>query len=83
MAEVKSLFGGPTGEKQVNDNVVFVIEDLLQRAKAGEIIGITAAYIDEDGTAAYSFGGLTHGYGILGAMSRMVYEINRNNCEDA
>ena len=39
-SNVKSFNGGPIGEKVVDQDVVDNLQDLINRAKAGELIGV-------------------------------------------
>ena len=52
---VESLFGGPTGEREVSSACVEGLEYLLERARNGEVIGFAASYLNADGTAYYRF----------------------------
>lgn len=59
-AKVVSLFGGcvtPSEEAKANAIVVEVLEDYLQRAKAGELIGIVIAGRNKDNLGEYIYGG--------------------------
>lgn len=39
-AEVKHIFGGPTGQREVNALAVHEAEALLEAVNAGEVIGL-------------------------------------------
>lgn len=65
---VVALHGGPTYQRKVVDGVVETLEDLLERARSGEIICLTAVYTYYDGLAAYTSSGLVGGYSQLGAL---------------
>jgi glycine/D-amino acid oxidase-like deaminating enzyme len=41
---------------------------LLERAEAGEVIGIAVAAVNAKGSASYSVGGMIGAYGLLGAL---------------
>lgn len=70
MAEdrVVSLFGGPTGERKVNALCVEGLEELLMRARAGEIVGIACAALHSDGLSSCQTSGLMGGYSLVGAL---------------
>lgn len=80
MSEVVSLTGGLTHQREVVPNCVSVLEDLLERARAGEIVGVAVAGLYYDATAAYWVGGRVGGYGMIGALEMIradLVEINR------
>lgn len=59
-AKVVSLFGGcvtPSEEVRANGIVIEVLEDYLQRAKAGELIGVAIAARTKDNLGEYIYGG--------------------------
>lgn len=65
---VSHIFGGPTGERDVNYRVVSLLEDLLERAHSGEIVGVSVCALSFDGCGSYWLGGKVGGYSMLGAM---------------
>lgn len=80
MSEVVSLTGGLTHQREVVPGCVSVLEDLLERARAGEIVGVAVAGLRYDATAAYRVGGRVGGYGMIGALEMIradLVEINR------
>lgn len=66
--DVESLFGGPTGEREVSSACVEGLEYLLERARNGEVIGFAASFLHADGTANYCACGHVGGYSMLGAL---------------
>ncbi len=68
MTNVISPWGVPTGEKQVFQHAVQVLRDMLEKAEAGEVIGVAVCALHHDGLAAYHIGGRVGGYSLLGAM---------------
>jgi hypothetical protein len=64
---VRSMFGGPPMVKEPNAETIDALEELLQMAMAGEIIGVAFVYHFFDGTAAWSHGGQIGSYSGLGA----------------
>lgn len=71
MSNIISLKGGPLppAPEPVPD-VILALEDLLEEAVAGRLIGIACAALDNAGRASRVHGGYT-GYGIIGALSIM------------
>lgn len=68
MSNVKSLYGGPTGMPERNDQTIEVLRDLLAKAEAGEVIGAVVAVLYHDGLAGFQIGGMIGGYSLLGAV---------------
>jgi hypothetical protein len=74
---VRSMFGGPSTTRESNAAAVEVLEDALERARSGEIVGVGIVMADHDGRACFSLGGLIGGYADLGAaytMARAIQE---------
>lgn len=67
-----------TGDKDVTE----ILRDLLVKAEAGEIIGISAAYVHRDLTAAWSRGGSLGSFSIIGAVECMKYELVKIATDD-
>lgn len=65
---VRSLFGGATGQREPNENAISTLEELLEMARAGEIIGIAVAGLCHDGCGMYRLAGRVGGYSMLGAV---------------
>ena len=57
-----------------NENTVAVLEELLEKAKSGEIVGVCAAILYHDKLAGYRIGGFIGGYAMLGALNVMHQE---------
>lgn len=72
---VVSLFGGPTGERQVSAACVETLEELLVRARSGEIIGVACACLHHDRLGSYLVGGMIGDYALLGALDCAKSEI--------
>lgn len=66
--KVTSLFGGPTGERTVNEIAVAALEELLEKARSGEIVGIAVAALHYDGCGSFQLAGRVGGYSMLGAL---------------
>jgi hypothetical protein len=67
MADVVGLFGKADLGSPV-PSCVAALKDLLERADAGEVIGIAVAAVNAKGSASYSVGGMIGAYGLLGAL---------------
>ena len=68
MSNVKSLYGGPTGLPERNERAIEVLTDMLQKAQAGEVVGVVVASLHHDGLAGCRIGGVVGGYSLLGAV---------------
>lgn len=68
MSKVASLFGGPTGAPEPNTSCIAALEELLEKAKAGEVVGVAVACLHYDRLASYHIAGQVGGYGIIGAI---------------
>lgn len=68
MSKVESLFGGPVTTREPNAICVDTLRDLLERAEAGEIVGVVVAAVHYDGCATFELGGMLGGYSLLGAL---------------
>jgi 1,4-dihydroxy-2-naphthoyl-CoA synthase len=76
-SNVRSMFGGPSVTREANSAAVEVLEDALERARSGEIVGVGIVMADHDGRACFSLGGLIGGFADLGAaytMARAIQE---------
>lgn len=68
MSNVKSLWGGPCGVPEPNANAIAVLTELLEKARSGEVIGVSVAVLHHDGLASWRNGGMVGGYALLGAL---------------
>lgn len=66
--KVTSLFGGPTGERVVSEAAVAALDEWLERALSGEIVGFAIAVLHHDGLGAFELAGRVGGYSMLGAL---------------
>jgi hypothetical protein len=73
--EVKPLFGGLTYEREVIESTVVALEETLEAARSGEILGVAIAMLDHKGMGAYSVAGRVGGYNMLGALEMAKAEI--------
>jgi hypothetical protein len=70
-AEIVSLNGAAAiaePEAKPNETLVQELERLLQAARAGQIVGMAAAYQHRDRVITYSFAGAIGGYAVLGGL---------------
>lgn len=65
---VKSLFGGPIGVFEVNEMAIRVLTEALEKAKSGEIVGVSMAMLHHDGRSSWQSGGLIGCHSVLGAL---------------
>ena len=61
------LSGGGQVVNEPNEHAIELLRELLERAEAGEIIGVGAVALHENGQASYYFRGRIGGYGMVGA----------------
>jgi hypothetical protein len=75
MSNVKALFGDGVDIGEPNEGCVTMLEELLERAKGGDIVGLACATISAHGLASYSLAGLVGPYGLLGAVEMAKAEL--------
>jgi len=83
MEKVVSLYGGPTGVAEPNELCIAALEDALEKARSGEVIGVSIIRLHRDGCASWINGGFIGGFSFLGAVNMVAAElikINRENC---
>lgn len=69
MADVIPLFDCDTNmQPTVNETCVEMLEDILERAKAGQVIGVALGLTHYDGTSAYAIGGMVGCHSLIGAL---------------
>lgn len=66
--KVVALNGEPAYTKEPEENCVQVIEELLERARSGEVVGIVGAVQYYDDTSTYQLGGRCGSFALLGAL---------------
>lgn len=62
-------------EKQPDPDCVKAAEMLLERAKAGEIVGVSIVATYSDGAATFWSGGFVGGFSALGALACLQQEL--------
>jgi hypothetical protein len=73
--------GAPTGEP--DRFLVEVLEDLLERAKSGQIVGMAAVFLEHDGQSAYDIVGRVGGFTMAGALAAAVHTVNAYNVAES
>jgi len=74
MKNIRSIYNGAAfGEP--NEDVIQYLEDLLERAKNGEVVGTAVAALHKGEFADFKFVGKVVGFGIVGALEIMKTKI--------
>ncbi len=79
MKKVLSLYGGPVGEHEVNETCVAALEEWLEMAKSGQIVGVCLVGLGYDNLAQYRIAGKIGGYGSVGATHMILQELTYVN----
>ena len=66
--KVVSLWGHPTGEREVYDGAVAVVQEALPEVESGEVIGVVIVKLHHDGLCSYQVGGRVGGYSMIGGL---------------
>jgi len=64
---VVSVFGGPSGQPEINSLCVETLREWLEMAESGEIIGVAVVGLCKDGYARRQIGGVVGGHALIGA----------------
>ncbi|WP_454917436.1 hypothetical protein [Xanthobacter sediminis] len=83
MSNVVAIRGGPTGQPEPNPTCIATLEEWLERARSGEIVGVALAALHHDGVGSYAVGGRVGGYSMLGALEMACAELVKVNSDDA
>jgi hypothetical protein len=75
MSNVAAINGSVVVPGEPNETCVAECERLLERARAGDIVGIAAAILHRDNTASYALAGIAGGFGMLGAAEMIKSEL--------
>ena len=67
-AKVTAIFGGPAGVPEVSKYCVELLEEWLEMAKAGEIVGVVLVGLCHDKLSRYAIGGHCGGYSLVGCL---------------
>lgn len=67
--KIVSMNGAPVPEaRDPSPVLVGYLEDMLEQAKSGEILGMATATMHSDRTTGYSVVGIVEGFSMLGAL---------------
>lgn len=71
---VKSLFGGPIVQREANTACVKILEEMLDAAKSGEVVGVALAAVYSDRGTTCRAGGVAT-YGLVGQLVRVQRDV--------
>ena len=72
LSNVIALYGGEVlGLAVPRESLIDALNELLERAKSGELQGAAVASVDKDGKGCFCIAGVIGGYAILGAAMSM------------
>ena len=74
-AKIVSLDGAPAALERDQD-IVVLLEDLLESARAGRLEGIAVAVVAKDGFIRCCWKGATTGTMLLGTIERLKYDLH-------
>lgn len=74
MSKVVSISGGPIPVEGPDPEVIAHIEDLMERARRGEIKEIAVAWVSASGRIGNSWQGRTDGFVLMGAISMLNHD---------
>ena len=75
MTNVVGLFGQPLADGEPVQSCVECLEELLEQAKRGEIVGIAYGAMNSNGQGQTGIGGVIGGYSMLGALKLVEVEL--------
>lgn len=76
MSKVVTIYGDSCDPREANEKVVVTLEDLLERARAGEIIGVVAVAVEfGEATTWSASAGQTDCNFVIGALFRLASDI--------
>jgi hypothetical protein len=79
---VAPLFGGPRHVREVNEIAVAALEEALEAARSGEVVGVVIARLHHDNLSSYQIAGKIGGYGIIGALEVVKAELTHLHIEE-
>ena len=82
MTNVVAISGGPIGTPEPNELCVTTLEDWLERARSGEIVGVSLAALHHDGLSSWAVGGKIGGHAMIGALEMARSELVKVNSDD-
>jgi hypothetical protein len=81
MSNVTAIRGGITGELTPNAACIEALEDVLERARAGQVVGVAISELYHDGLAGWQLGGFLGGYALMGAQLMLLDALKETNKE--
>jgi hypothetical protein len=82
MGEVRGLFGEGPEPGQPVASCVDCLRDLLERAEAGDVVGIAVGMVDGMGRGSFAVGGMIGHYGLLAGTDLAKAQLHRHMLED-
>ncbi len=67
MGDIASIHGYRAPMREPNERCIKALEDVLERAKSGEIVGVGIVCLYHDNFGSYHIAGTVGGYSMLGA----------------
>jgi len=82
---IVSLNGAPVaGEPmQPSPYLIETLEEMLERAKNGQTVGMAAVMMEHDGHSPYALVGRVGGFAMAGSLSTLMHILNTQNASDA
>jgi hypothetical protein len=80
MTKITSINGATISTGEPNEIAVRMLEDALERAKSGDLVGVGIVMRHSDGCGSFSLGGSVGGYSMLGALEMVrdqIVSLNR------
>ena len=79
-----SLTGRPAGGSpgEPNHFLVAALEELLERANSGHIVGMVAVCLEHDGQSPYDIVGRVGGFTMAGSLAAALHTVNAYNVAD-
>lgn len=72
---VTSLTGAPVPTMVPNESAIELLEEMLERARSGDVVGVCITAVHADKCGSYCMAGLVGGYSILGALEMAKAEL--------
>lgn len=72
--------GSPSEPSQF---LIEALEDLLERAKSGQIVGMAAVSLEHDGQSPYCLVGRIGGFNMAGSLSTLTHILNVQNAAES
>lgn len=81
---IVSLSGAPIAGEAMEPSqyLIETLEEMLERAKNGQTIGMAAVMMEHDGHSPYALVGRVGGFTMAGSMSTLLHILNTQNASD-